>query len=123
MQVSEAIVEYIKAEIIPVVAGGSELTGAILAGALRAGRKRIAGSVAESELLRSFGIVDASGNADTEMVKDFVEGAFEGRDKISVSLAEVMKVVTGVDSSSELLQRKLSFSKGDADKFIELLKR
>lgn len=123
MKVSEAIVEYIRSEIIPHVAHGSELTEALLSGILRAGRKRIAEKISSNTMLQSFGLLDSDGNANPEMIREFAEGLFEGRDKISVSLAELVKKVTGVDSDSDLLKDKLTFSREDAGKFIELLNR
>ena len=121
MQVSEAIFEYLKSELIPHIAGDSEMTAAILNGVLRASRKRIAGAVSQNELIRNLGILDANGCADPEMVKEFAAGMFDGREKVSISLAELVKMFTGVESSSPLLQGKISFTSADAEKFIALL--
>ena len=123
MKVSEAVVEYLRTDIIPHIAGESELTAAILNGALKAGRKRIAEKIGNIELLSALQVVDQQGNADREVVKDFVDGMFDGRDKISVTLAEIVKAVTGVDSNSQLLADKISFNRSDADKFIALLEQ
>ena len=121
MKVSEAVFEYLKSEIVPHIAGDSEMTAAILSGMLRASRKRIADKISQNELIRNSGLLDANGCADPEMVKEFAAGMFEGREKISVSLAELVKMVTGLESSSPLLQGKISFTSADADKFIALL--
>ena len=121
MQVSEAVFEYLKSEILPHIAGESELTSAILNGALRASRKRIAEKISQNELIRNSGLLDADGCADPEMVKEFAAGMFDGREKVSISLAELVKMFTGVESSSPLLQGKISFSSADAEKFIALL--
>lgn len=121
MKVSEAVVAYLQSEIVPHIAGESELTAAILNGAMRAGRKRLADKLGDMEMLRSIGITDESGNADPEFFREFMEGMFEGREKVSVSLAELLKLATGVESASPLLADKLTFTKGDADKFLSYL--
>lgn len=121
MQVSEAVLEYLKSEIVPHIAGDSEMTAAILSGMLRASRKRIAEKISQNEIIRNSGFLDENGCADPEMVKEFAAGMFEGREKVSISLAELVKMVTGVESSSPLLQGKISFTVADADKFIALL--
>ena len=121
MQVSEAIFEYLRSEIVPHIAGESELTSAVLNGVLRASRKRIAEKISQSELIRKSGLLDANGCADPEVVKEFATGMFDGREKVSVSLAELVKMVTGVESTSPLLHGKISFTSADAEKFIALL--
>lgn len=121
MQVSEAVFEYLKSEIVPHIAGGSELTAAVLNGALRASRKRISAKISQNEFIQNCGILDGNGCADPETVREFALGMFDGREKISISLAELVKMVTGVESSSPLLQGKISFSAADAEKFIALL--
>lgn len=121
MKVSEAVVAYLQSEIIPHIAGESELTAAILSGAMRAGRKRLADKLGDMEMFRAFGVTDESGNADPEFFREFMEGAFEGREKVSVSMAELLKMATGVESASPLLADKLTFTKGDADKFLSYL--
>lgn len=121
MQVSEAIFEYLKGELIPHIAGDSEMTAAILNGVLRASRKRIAGAVSQNELIRNLGLLDADGRADPEMAKEFFAGMFDGREKVSITMAEIVKLLTGVESSSVLLQDKLTFTAADAEKFIALL--
>lgn len=121
MQVSEAVFEYLKSEIVPFIAGDSEMTAAILSGMLHASRKRIAEKISQNEILRISGFLDGNGCADPEMVKEFANGMFEGREKVRMSLAELMKMVTGVESSSPLLQKKIIFTAADAEKFIALL--
>ena len=121
MQVSEAVFEYLKSEIVPHIAGESELTSAILNGALRASRKRIAEKISQNEIIRNSGFLDENGYADPEMVKEFAAGMFEGREKVSISLSEIVKIFTGVESSSPLLAGTISFTSADAEKFIALL--
>lgn len=123
MTIAEAIVEYLRLEVVPGIAGKSELTAAILNGALRAGRKRVAEKISNLEILKSFGVTDEQGNADPEVAADFADGFFEGREKVSFSLAQILKALTGIESTSPLLQDKLTFTKKDAETFIELLKK
>jgi hypothetical protein len=123
MNIAEAFIEFAKTEILPGLAGGSDFTAAVLNGALRAGKKRIAEKFNDAEIFKAFGVVDQNGSADVEAVADFFDGAFEGREKISLSLAELLKMATGVDSSSELLAGKVHFTKNDAEKFLELLRK
>lgn len=123
MKVSEAIVEYLNAEIIPNIAGDSEMTAAILSGALKASKNKITEKINSWELLKTLGAIDQGGNAAPEVFENFLTGMFEKKEKVSTSLAEIVKVLTGVDSSSSLLQGKLSFSLDDAQKFLDLLKK
>ena len=123
MEVSQAIVSYIQTEVIPGIAGRSELTAAILNGVLNASRKKIAEKVGSLELLQSLGVTGSDGSADPEVLKDFVEGMFQGRDSVSVNMAEVVKILTGVESASPLLQGKLTFRKADGEKFLEYLNK
>ena len=121
MKVSEAVVAYLQSEIVPHIAGESELTAAILNGAMRAGRKRLADKLGDLEMLKAFGVTDESGNADPEFFREFMEGMFEGRDRVSVSLADILKMATGIESASPLLADKLTFTKSDSDKFLSYL--
>lgn len=123
MKFSDAIVVYIRDHVIPNVAGDSEFTAALLSGALNSGKKRFAASLGKMDLLKKFGFVDQNGNADPEMVKDFVEGFFENREKVCVSLAEIVKFITGVDSSSPLLDGRIAFTRDDSNAFLDLLKK
>lgn len=123
MNIAEAIVEYLRIEVVPGIAGKSELTAAILNGALRAGRKRVAEKISNMELLKSFGVTDEHGNVNADTVREFFDGAFEGRDKISASVAELFKAATGVESSSDLLAGQLTFTRDDVAKFMNILSR
>lgn len=123
MEVSQAIVSYIQSEVIPGIAGHSELTGAILNGVLNASRKKIAEKVGSMEMLQNLGITGTDGRADPEVLKDFIDGMFQGRDSVSVNMSEVVKILTGVESSSPLLQGGIVFRKADGEKFLEYLKK
>jgi hypothetical protein len=123
MNISDAIYEYLRTEIIPMIAGESELTAGLLNGALRVGRKKISLKFKDNSILKSFGLVDESGNIDKENVKEFFDGVFDGKEKYNVSLAEILKTATGISSDSELLQGELKFSREDAEKFLLLLSK
>ena len=90
---------------------------------MRVGRRRIADKIGNFELLHAFWVTDEEGNADLDMVQEFMDGVFEGREKVRVSLAELVKTLLGVESNSPLLADKLTFTKTDADRFIELLRQ
>lgn len=121
MKLTEAMIVYFQSELMPHLVGDSEIGSALLNGAMRVGRKRIADKIGNFELLRAFGITDEEGNADLDMVREFMDGVFDNREKVRVSLAEVLKLLIGVESESPLLADKLTFTKNDAEKFIELL--
>lgn len=123
MNITDALYEYAKAEIIPMVAGESELTAGLLAGALRASRKKINIKIADNSMLKAIGLVGEAGEIDTEVLRDFFDGAFEGRENMPVSLAELLKMATGIDSENELLQGRIKFTRADADRLLELLAR
>lgn len=134
MNVSEALMEYIKTEIIPVVSGGSEMASAIMSGALRASKRRIAANPTVNNLLQTLGVQDDAGNVDNELVTEFLQGMFEGRENISVSYAELIKTMTQKDvtpiaevinayTGIDLINDKVTFSPADAEKFMALLKR
>lgn len=134
MNVSEALMEYIKTEIIPVVSGGSEMASAIMSGALRASKRRIAANPTVNNLLQTLGVQDDAGNVDNELVTEFLQGMFEGRENISVSYADLIKAMTKKDvtpiaevinayTEIDLINDKVTFSPADAEKFMALLKR
>jgi hypothetical protein len=123
MRFSEAVIEFLRSEVVPHIAGDSEMTAAILSGALRAGRKRIASTFENSDFVKIAGLADLNGSSDPAAVKDFLDGMFDGRDKISISLAEMVRIATGVESSSPLLANKISFTRADADRFLAILSK
>ena len=123
MKTADALYEYMRSEIVPMIAGESELTGAILNGALRAGRKKLAGKLTDNPALQALGMVDANGEADPEVFKEFADGVFDGRERLSLSIADVLKYATGVELQSDLLQSKLHFTRADADNFLSLLRQ
>lgn len=122
MQISDAVFEYLKQEIAPLVAGESEITAGCLKGALRSARKKLSGSISSyNGLLQAIDLVDDKGEIKIENVREFIDGAFEDREVLRVSLAEILKAATGLESDSELLQDKLKFTRADAEKFLALL--
>jgi hypothetical protein len=123
MNLAEAVIEYLRVEVVPRIAGESGFTAAVLSGALRTGKKRIAEKIESYSMLSALGVTDEQGNADADAVADFFDGAFEGREKINAPFAELFKIATGVESESELLEGDLIFTRKDADKFLEILKR
>lgn len=123
MNTADAVYEFLKMEVVPVVSGGSEFTAAIINGALRAGKKKLTAKLADNPLLQATGIVNSQGVIDQESFAEFADGMFDGKDSISISLAEMIKFATGVESASPLLEGKLKFTRSDADKFLELLKK
>lgn len=138
MDLADAIYEYLKTEIIPMVSGGSEFTGALLNGALRRGRKKLAGSLSKAPVFQSLGLVSEDGTVDAEAFGDFADGFFEGKDVVALPVGDIVRSLTGVDTGSPLLgetlkllpgvdpgvlEDKLKFTRKDADKFLELLQR
>lgn len=122
MNITDAIIEYLRTEIVPFVAKDSALTGGLLNGALRAARRKIADKISgNSQLLQSLDITDEEGNIDVENAREFFDGMFEGTDDITVSLAEILRAATGLESDAEMLKDKLRFTKADAEKFLALL--
>ena len=122
MKADDAVYEFLKSEVVPVIAGESELTGAILNGALRASKKKIADKFSTgSTVLQSLGMVREDGELNLETLRDFTEGMFEKKESISVSMAEIIKLATGVDSDNDLLKGKLTLTKSDAEKLLALL--
>lgn len=123
MNIADALYEYARTEIIPMVAGESELTAGILNGILKASRKKVATKVSDNSMLKAVGLVQDDGNIDMESLKDFFDGAFEGKENLSVSLADLLKTATGISSDNELLQDKIKFTRADGDRLLELLSR
>lgn len=123
MNIADALYEYAKSEIIPMIAGQSELTAGILNGALRAGRRKLTVNVADNSMLKAIGIVQDDGEIDKEILKDFFDGVFENQNTLPVSLADLLKAATGISSENELLQDKIKFTRVDADRLMELLSR
>ena len=123
MKVSDAIIEYLKAEVIPQIAGESDFTAAVINGALRTGKKKISEKISNFSVLEQLGVCDNNGNIDADAAKEFVDGFFEGREKVGISLDEIMKSLTGIESEYELLAGKLNFTRKDGEKLLELLKR
>ena len=123
MNIADVVYEYLRSEIIPKIAGESEITAGLLNGALRVGRKKRPLRVEDNAILKSIGLIDSDGAIDKENLKEFFDGVFDGKEKYNVSLSEVLKMLTGISSDSELLQGELKFSRADAEKFLSLLSR
>lgn len=123
MNIVDALYEYAKAEIIPMIAAESEFTAGLLNGVLRTGRKKISVNVADNSMLRQLGFIQEDGQIDHEAMQEFIDGFFDGKESMPVSLAEVLKTLTGIDSENELLARKIKFTKADANRLLELLSR
>jgi hypothetical protein len=123
MNITDALYEYAKTDILPMIAGESEFTAGLLAGALRASRKKINVKIGENSMLQAIGLVQENGELDNEVLRDFFDGVFEGRENMPVSLAELLKLTTGIDSENELLQGKIKFTRADADRLLNLLSR
>ena len=123
MNTADALYEYLKSEVVPMIAKDSDFLGGILNGALRMGRKRLAEKLGDSTLLKATGLLNENGEISAEMFREFADGMFEGKDFVPLSLAEVLKLLTGVDSDSDLLKSRLKLTRADADKLLELLQR
>ena len=123
MNIQDAIYEFAKQEVIPMIAKKSELTAGILNGVLRAGRKKITVKLSDNSTLKAIGIVDEEGNIDKDILEDFFEGVFEQKQTVSVTLADLLKAATGIESDNDLLQDMLSFTKADAENFLNLLSK
>lgn len=121
MNIADALYEFARTEIVPMVAGESELTAGLLNGVLRASRKKININIAGNSMLKAIGIVKENGELDAERLKDFFDGVFEGKEMLPVSLADLLKATTGISSDNELLQDKLKFTRGDAERLLSLL--
>lgn len=123
MNTADAVYEFLKTEVVPVIAGDSEFAAAIINGALRAGKKKLTAKLADNPLIQATGIINAQGAVDQESFAAFADGMFDNKDAVSISLAEMVKFATGIESDSPLLEGKLKFTRSDADKFLELLKK
>ena len=121
MNTADAIYEYLKSEVVPMIAGDSEITAAIINGALRASRKKFAPKLTGNPLLQAIGVSDESGAVDVEAFREFADGMFDGKDRVSVSLSELLKLATGFETESPLLAGELTLTRADADRFLELL--
>jgi hypothetical protein len=123
MNITDALYEYAKSEIVPMIAGDSPLTAGLINGALRASRKKINIQIADNSMLKAIGIVQDNGEIDQESLRDFFDGVFEGREILPVSLADLLKTATGISSDNELLQDTIKFTRADADRLLDLLAR
>ena len=123
MNIQDAIYEFAKQEIIPMIAGESELAAGLLNGVLRASRKKIAINVSENSMLKTIGFVNDDGNIDSEVVKDFFDGVFDNRDCIPVSLAELVQALTGIKSDNELLKDRIKITRSDADRLLDMISK
>lgn len=123
MNIADALYEFARTEIIPMIAGESQFTAGLLNGVLRASRKKITVQVADNSMLKAIGLVQDNGEVDTETLKDFFDGVFENNDVLPISLADILKAATGISSDNELLQDKLKITRADADKLMNLLAR
>jgi hypothetical protein len=95
----------------------------LLSGALRASRKKVNIKISENSMLQAIGVVQENGEIDNDVLRDFFDGVFEGRENMPVSLAELLKMITGIDSDNDLLQGKIKFTRSDADRLLDLLAR
>lgn len=120
MKISDLLFEFIRREIIPSVSKESSFTGALLNGALRAGRKKINVTL-NSPILTGLGLISEDGEVDAETAAEFIRGMFEGRETVVVPVAEVVKMATGLESESPLLKGELTLTRSDAEKLIALL--
>jgi hypothetical protein len=123
MNTADALYEFLKSEVVPMISGNSEITAAVINGALRASRKKLTPKLTGGPLLQAIGLSNESGEVDPDVFGEFVEGMFEGKEKVSVTIAELLKLATGVESDSPLLSGALTLTRVDADKFLELLLR
>jgi hypothetical protein len=123
MNTADAVYEYLKTEVLPMVSSNSEFIGGVLNGALRAGRKRLTAKLNDVSILHVMGLIKDNGEVDAESFREFASGMFEQKESIPVTLAEMLKILTGVDSDSDLLKSRLILTRADADKFLELLQR
>ena len=121
MNITDALYEFAKTEVIPMIAGESEFTAGLLNGVLRASRKKVSVNIADNSMLKAIGIIQESGEVDTESLKDFFDGVFERKEIFSVSLKDLLKTVTGIDSDNELLRDKITFTRSDAERLMNIL--
>lgn len=129
MNISDALYAFVRNEIVPSLAAESEFTASLVNGALRAGKKKLAGKLSDSTLMRTFGFTDDAGNIVPETFREFADGMFEGKEAIAVPVVELLKIATGISIDMEtfpfayLLEGNLKLSRQDAEKFISLLTR
>ena len=123
MNISDALYEYAKSEIVPVIARGSDFAAGLVNGILRAGKKKISVKFSDNSMLRSIGIVNEDGSVDAETLREFIEGVFDGRTEMPITLADLLKATTGITSDNELLQDRIKITRADAEKLLELIMR
>lgn len=137
MNTADAIYEYIKSEIVPMVAGDSEFAASLLNGALRTSRKAIAGKLADSTMLQTLGLIDESGKIDEENFKEFADGMFENNDVVKLPMQKLCQALLGKNFNLESLETvielaggdgdclkgNLKLARADADHFLELLRQ
>jgi hypothetical protein len=121
MNITDALYEYAKTEIVPMIAGDSPLTAGLINGALRASRKKLNINIADNSMLKAIGIMQDNGEIDHEILRDFFDGVFEGRENLPVSLADLLKMTTGISTDNEILQDKIKFTRSDAERLLNLL--
>ena len=122
MNTADVLYKFLKSEVVPLLAGESEITAAIVDGALRAGRRKFASKLSDTPLLQTLGLTDENGDLDAETVGDFFDGVFEERDSVTVTLADLVKLATGVESDIPLLKKGLMFRRADADRLLKLMR-
>jgi hypothetical protein len=123
MTTSDALYEYVKSEVVPMIAKDSEFVGGLLNGALRTSRKKLAAKLSDNSMLQAIGLVQENGEINADTFREFADGMFDGKDCIPLSLAELLKLMTGIESDSDLLKSRLKLTRADADKLLELLQR
>lgn len=121
MNTADALYEFLKTEVVPAIAGDSEFTAALINGALRAGRKKISPKLTGNPMLQAVGLANENGEVDAEAFRDFADGMFDGKDSITTTIGELVKLATGIESESPLLAGELTLTRADADKFLALL--
>jgi hypothetical protein len=123
MKTADALYEYLRTEVVPMIAGDSEFAASLINGVLRSSRKKLAPKLTGGPLLQAIGLADENGEVDADAFREFADGMFDGKDSISVSIGELVKLATGFESESPLLAGRLTLTRADADKILGLLLR
>ena len=121
MNTADALYNFLKEEVVPMIAGDSVFTASLINGALRTLRKKFAPKLTGGPVLQAVGLANENGEVDAEAFREFADGMFEGRDSITVTIGELVKMATGFDSESPLLAGELTLTRADADRFLALL--
>lgn len=137
MNIENALYEFVKAEIVPMIAGNSEFAAALLNGALRSARKKFTFNLDNNTVLQTLGLVGENGKINEENLKEFAAGMFENKDVVRLPLQQLGSAFFGKDFDFEKLETvialaggdeeffkgDLKFSRSDFDRFLQILQK